>query len=222
MYTEDNRDVLLYASGNATTENNDPQAWMTGGLDFNPGNLSNTDINQDITKSPMWPYCGKNANIFKCPADRSFVTVGGVAKPRVRSCAMNLFLGGFHGSVPSDPSYICYLKYSQLNTPGPTKIFVFIDEREDAINWGNFYTDMKGYQPPNPALYSLADLPASYHGQAAGLAFADGHSEIRRWRDSRTMPPLKSGALTFDGYTETACPRNQDVAWLQDRTTRPK
>jgi prepilin-type N-terminal cleavage/methylation domain-containing protein/prepilin-type processing-associated H-X9-DG protein len=220
MYTEDNRDVLLYASSD-TANKADPDTWMTGGLDFNPGNASNWNPDQDITKSPMWPYCGKNLNIFKCPADKSYVTVNGVAKPRVRSCAMNLFLGGFKGSPP-DSSSICYLKYSQLNRPGPSKIFVFIDEREDAINWGNFYTDMTGYQPTSPAQYMLADLPASYHGNAGGLSFADGHSEIHRWRDARTMPPLKEGGLTFNGSTEISVPRDVDVAWLQDVSSRPK
>jgi len=221
MYTEDNNDKLLYASGDAATFATDPEAWMTGGLDFSPGNRSNWDINQDITRSPMWPYCGKNPGIFKCPADKSFVTVNGENKPRVRSIAMNLFLGGFHGTNPNE-SYLLYLKYSQFAKPGPVKVFVFIDEREDAINWGNFLTDMTGYQPPSPASYSWLDLPASYHSKAGGLSFADGHAEIHRWRDPRTMPPLITGGLTFNGYSGFPSPRNQDVAWMQDRTTRPK
>jgi prepilin-type N-terminal cleavage/methylation domain-containing protein/prepilin-type processing-associated H-X9-DG protein len=223
MYTEDHSDKLLYASGNATTMSNDPDAWMTGALDFNPGNRSNWDINQDIVKSPLWAYCGKNAAIFKCPADRSFVTVNNEPRPRVRSVAMNLFLGGFHGAAnASGANYIIYLTYAQLVKPGASKVFVFLDEREDAINWGNFETQMTGYDPDTPAAYELGDLPASYHGNAGGLSFADGHSEIHRWRDQRTMPPLKTGGLTFDGYSVVASPRNQDVAWLQDHTTRRK
>jgi len=146
-----------------------------------------------------------------------------VNKPRVRSIAMNLFLGGFHGDInPSGAGYLIYLKYSQLSKPSPSLIFVFIDEREDAINWGNFGTDMTGYEPYNPGAYKLSDLPASYHGNAGGLSFTDGHAEIHRWRDPRTMPPLKIGSLTFDGYTEVSCPRDVDVAWLQERTTRHK
>jgi hypothetical protein len=35
------------------------------------------------------------------------------------------------------------------------------------------------------------------------------------------MPPLKSEGLTFNGYTGVASPGNPDVAWLQDRSTRP-
>jgi prepilin-type N-terminal cleavage/methylation domain-containing protein/prepilin-type processing-associated H-X9-DG protein len=223
MYTEDNRDQLPYASGDATTFAYDPAAWVTGGLDFNPANRSNWDINQDITKSPLWPYCANNAGIWKCPADKSVVTVAGVVKPRVRSIAMNIFLGGFHGTEnPSGANFITYLRYSQLANPGPTKIFVFIDEREDAINWGNFETEMTGYEPPNPTLYSLTDLPASYHGQAGGLSFADGHAEIHRWRDGRTMPALVTGGLVFNGSSSSSSPRNIDVAWLQDHATRPK
>ena len=226
LYTDDNRDLLLYASGDATSFQ--PGVWMSGTLDFTPSNLSNWDPSVDIYRSPMWPYCGKAPGIFKCPSDNSFVTVSGQVKPRIRSMVMNLYLGGFKGTgagVFSDKSWHLYKKFSDLSVPGPTKIFVFLDEREDAINWGNFYTEMKGYPtrtiPANPAAYQLADMPGAYHNKACGFSFADGHAEIKRWRDSRTTPPLKIGGLLFDGSTQTASPRNQDVGWLQDHSTRP-
>jgi len=62
------------------------------------------------------------------------------------------------------------------------------------------------------------DCPRNTH-RAGGFSFADGHSEIRRWRDERTMPPL-----VRDGYVEDRLesPHNPDIAWLQDRSTRPK
>ena len=76
----------------------------------------------------------------------------------------------------------------------PTKIFVFLDMREDRVNWSNFMTDMTGYSPPNPSSYSFtSDLPGMYHNMAAGFSMADGHSEMRRWRDPRTTPPLQDG-----------------------------
>jgi prepilin-type N-terminal cleavage/methylation domain-containing protein len=96
MYTDDNRDLLLYASGNVTAF--EPGVWMGGTMDFDPGNPSNWDPSVDIYQSPMWPYCGKNPTIFKCPADRSYVVVNGQNKPRVRTMVMNLYLGGFDGS----------------------------------------------------------------------------------------------------------------------------
>jgi prepilin-type processing-associated H-X9-DG protein len=140
---------------------------------------------------------------------------------------MNTWLGGFEGQYASfmPLNFTLYKKFSSIvSRPGADKIFVFLDEREDAINWGNFYTDMAGAPtattPGNPNLYKLADLPGAYHSQAAGFSFADGHSEIKKWRDGRTCPPLKVGGLTFDGSTEIPSAYNQDVGWLQDHATR--
>ena len=226
LYTEDNRDVLLYASGDITGYQ--PGVWMSGTLDFSPGNLSNWDPSVDIVKSPMWPYCGNSLPIFKCPADTSFVMVNNEMKPRVRTMVMNLYLGGFYGSgggVFSEKTYRLYRKFSELYIPGAAKVFVFLDEREDAINWGNFYTDMAGYPtgttPGNPAAYVLADIPGAYHHNACGFSFADGHSEIHKWLDARTYPPLIKGKLVFDGFSSKPVPRDVDVGWLQDRSTRP-
>ncbi|HVM47041.1 MAG TPA: prepilin-type N-terminal cleavage/methylation domain-containing protein [Candidatus Acidoferrum sp.] len=226
MYTEDNRDLLLYASGNITGFQ--PGVWMGGTMDFNSGNPSNWDPSVDIYQSPMWPYCGNSLKIFKCPADRSYVTVNGQDLPRVRTMVMNLYLGGFYGTgdgVFDDTAWRLYMKYTDLNQPGPEKIFVFLDEREDAINWGNFYADMSGYPtlsaPGNPGAYMLSDMPGTYHGNACGFSFADNHSELKKWRDPRTCPPVKFESLIFNGYSETPSPGNPDVAWLQDRATRP-
>ena len=83
---------------------------------------------------------------------------------------------------------------------------------------GNFAADMAGW-PDQPASYGFFDLPGFYHHLACGFSFADGHSEMRRWRDGRTMP-----ALVPEGYVNDwfASPDNPDVAWLQERATRPK
>jgi prepilin-type processing-associated H-X9-DG protein len=80
---------------------------------------------------------------------------------------------------------------------------------------------MDGYEPSNPALYKFTmDMPGSYHNRACGFSFVDGHSEIKKWVDPRTMPPLtpQKSARTSD----MPSPRNVDVAWLQAKSTRPK
>jgi prepilin-type N-terminal cleavage/methylation domain-containing protein/prepilin-type processing-associated H-X9-DG protein len=227
MYTEDANDVLLYASASGLGSSNATWAstWCTGRMDFSGSNPSNWDPNADIYHSPMWPYCGKNLGIWRCPADRSFVNVGGVNRPRIRSMAMNAYLGGFGGTAIATgnmASYILYLKYSQLSKPGADRIFVFIDEREDAINYGNFLQDMSGFSPSIPAIYRWLDLPGAYHGNAGGLSFADGHSEVHHWKDGRTSRPISDGGVIFDGSTPSASPNNQDIAWMQDHTTRPQ
>src|SRR5205085_12118358 len=104
-------------------------------------------------------------------------------------------------------------------TPSPAKTWVFMDVRPDSINWGNFFVDMTGYNPSNPAVYNFADLPGMYHNGAAGFSFADGRCEMHKWIDRRTIPPL-----VFNGQIpgSIASPRNPDIGWLQDHSTRPK
>lgn len=221
MYSDDNQDKLLYASELPWIPGSIAGAWVSGTLDFTD-KPTNWDPDLTIKRSPMWPYCGNSLAIWKCPSDHSAVTVNGEKKPRVRSISMNVFLGGWAGTdgnwgAPFS-DYIIYMKQSQLQNPGPAKVFVFLDMREDSIDMGNFATRMRGW-PDKPDQYGFYDLPGSYHHRACGFSFADGHSEIRRWRDSRTMPPLVQGGLVTDHYSS---PNNDDVAWLQEHSTRPK
>jgi prepilin-type N-terminal cleavage/methylation domain-containing protein len=221
MYSEDNQDRLPYASEDPTQPSTFASAWVTGTLGFGPA-VANWSPDLTIKKSPLWPYCGQSTAIWKCPADRSFVMVGNVRKPRVRSMSMNVFLGGWGGTDggwgPTFSKYKFYDKQTALADPGPSKIFVFLDMREDSIDMGNFATKMAGW-PDNPDLYGFFDLPGFYHSLSGGFSFADGHSEIHRWRDSRTMPPIVESGLINDHFSST---NNQDVAWLQDHATRPK
>ncbi len=225
MYAADNADTLPYAYG--STAKSAPAAWMTGILDFSGGNPSNWDIHQDLTKSLLWPYCGKSPMVFRCPADHSTVvpTSGpyrGETVSRVRSRSMSCFfvngdnLSQPWGYWPDNQGYRFYFKMSDIVHPGPAKTWVFHDEREDSINDGYFVVSMAGY-PNNPSAYHLVDLPAAYHGNAAGYSFADGHSEIHKWMDPRTTPPLHHNQLTPLNF---ASPGNRDVAWLQDHSSR--
>jgi prepilin-type processing-associated H-X9-DG protein len=146
--------------------------------------------------------------------------VTNVQLPRVRSMSMNFYLGGFGGEIPSSwGSYKLYFKMGDLFTPGPSKLFVFLDMRSDSIDIGNFATKMDGFYPNSPGLYSFYDLPGFYHNRACGFSFADGHSEIKKWLDGRTMPALNETGTLNDNY---ASPYNKDVAWLQDHATRPQ
>jgi prepilin-type N-terminal cleavage/methylation domain-containing protein/prepilin-type processing-associated H-X9-DG protein len=243
LYADDNADRFSLSSDDGTGARNplNEYAWTLTHLDFS-SNPRNWDPTIDIMTRPLWPY-NKSPGIYKCPADRSVVTdANGATRSRVRSISMNFFLGGFAGASAASgvgvrgwgSLYPIYFKLGELtslgSSPGPSKTFVFLDEREDCINWGNFMTDMQGYPcrlypNGNPGLYEWnEDLPASYHSGACGISFADGHSEIRRWQDPKTMPPLASGALTGgkgSGKTWPA-PYSKDVAWMQDRTARPK
>src|SRR4051812_10150523 len=168
--------------GDKVPKSFDPGAaneWVHGNMDFS-ANRSNWDINQDIVKSPLWNYCGKNAAIWKCPADHSTVKANGITYSRVRSISMDAWFNstdvqGF-GS-----GFRMYKKLSDVTDPGPSGTWLFLDEREDSINDGEFVVGMSGY-PDKPQQWMIVDYPASYHGGACGFAFVDGHSEIHKWK----------------------------------------
>ncbi|HWH68968.1 MAG TPA: prepilin-type N-terminal cleavage/methylation domain-containing protein [Candidatus Sulfotelmatobacter sp.] len=208
MYVEDAKDVLPNVKAG-------PYEWVGGWLDFSASPV-NWDINSNIVTSILYPYC-KNPVVFKCPADKSMVSVKGKLMPRVRSMSMLNFVGCRGNNEPlgwfSD-GWRKYRKYTEMLDPGPSRTFVFLDEREDSINDGMFVVDMTGY-PGSPK--SLVDSPASYHGGAGGLSFADGHSELKKWKSNFVLqPPLKGESRPYP----TDDPGNPDVAWMQDHCTR--
>ena len=209
LYLDDNQDVVPQSYG--------PNEWVHGSLDFNGGNRSNWDVNQDLTKSVLWSYCGNSAGIWKCPADFSTVKAKGVVYPRVRSIAMNAWFN----STDVDgfgPGFRQYKNMNDVIDPGPSRTWLFLDEREDSINDGEFVVGMNGY-PDRPQQWMIVDFPASYHNRAAGFSFVDGHSEIKKWTDPRTTPVLKKGQ---ELALNVASPNNQDAFWMMDRSTRKK
>lgn len=214
MYVDDNNDKVPSAY-------HGPGEWVSGDMTLNDGaNPSNWDVTRDIAKSPLWPYCGGSSGIWKCPADKSTVrpTSGekkGQTVPRVRSMSMNAWFN----STDVDgfgPGFRIYKKATDLFDPGPSMTWLFMDEREDSINDGELVVGMTGY-PDQGSAWMLVDYPASYHNKAAGLSFADGHSEIKKWLDPRTTPALKAGSGL--GLNVNS-PNNQDMKWLMDRSTR--
>jgi prepilin-type N-terminal cleavage/methylation domain-containing protein len=240
MYAHDNNERFLFASGwveNIMNDVHDPTSWCDGLMDFDPENRSNWDVTKDIQKSLLWPYCGQAAGIFKCPGDRSTVVpssgpFAGRRVPRVRSMGMSIWFGGFGGTLDpeildtppgvSSPPWRLYRRLNDLVDPGPSMTVLFWDQREDTVDLGNFFIAMSGW-PDAPQLTRWSfEFPAFYHGRAGGLSFADGHSEIRRWQDPRSMPPImKDRSLPTDGsIVANVQPNNRDIIWLQERATR--
>ena len=222
MYVEDNNNILLFASEDPAQPATYSYSWVVGTMDFNPNNRANWDADVGVKKSLLWPYCGQNLAIWKCPSDRSVVIVNRVSKPRVRTTSMNLYLGGWGGTDggwgPLVNNYQIFLRYSDLIEPGPANTFLFTDMREDSIDMGNFGVNMAGW-PDKPAAYGFWDLPGFYHNSSGSFAFADGHSEFKRWLDSRTTPPIKPGIGYPDRFNS---PKNRDIRWLQEHATRPR
>ena len=213
MYAQDNNDRLPGVSGGAYASSD---TWVSGWLDFNSNNPDNTNklYLTDARYSQIGPYV-KSPAVYHCPADHSLARFGAQLLPRVRSMSMNCWMNYIHNVDIGQSQYIIFRKYTDIQRPPPAMAWVLIDEREDSINDGLFQTDLVN----RGSAARIVDYPAGYHGRAAGILFADGHAEIKHWRDPRTTPPLNPNGLIPLGV---ASPNNPDVAWIQERSSSRK
>ena len=184
-------------------------SWVAGWLTLNTASTdnTNTDMLLNHDRYPFGAYLGpyiKNFTVFKCPADRSTAKIFGIKMPRVRSLSMNNFVGAPSRSNGTDANALTnpqgsskFPPYQLVTSIASTSLtFVVLDEREDSINDGTFFTapDKPGYLP---------DVPASYHGGSGGLSFADGHSEIHKWTSPWILQPIQPAPINDHDLTGT-------------------
>jgi prepilin-type N-terminal cleavage/methylation domain-containing protein/prepilin-type processing-associated H-X9-DG protein len=191
-YAMDNGDKMIDANTWVAHPGADLD-WTLAASNFDPTRL--TDSSQSLIASYV-----KSAGVFKCPADK--YEIGGSPGPRTRSYTMNAAAGGKVGTIGGSYSYEdpgnprAYIqdtarqKVSMLAKPGPVKVWILLDEHPCSISDAIFQF-RPGYPQPS---YQWQDLPASYHNGACGIAFADGHADIHKWKDPRTKQPVTVGA----------------------------
>ena len=216
MYAGDNDGYLAGSLGDRQG-----RIWVPGNLNFSGGNRDNTN-KLNLLRGLLGKYL-QAAEVFKCPADMSVVKIGRQTIQRVRSISMSQSFGpnpregGGAGQWLPFSSYRTYAKEGDMGIPGPSNLFVFVDEHPNSINDAAFAVkcDSRG------AGARMIDYPASYHNGAAGFAFGDGHAEIKKWQDPRTIKPVDFNGGGVPGGLNVAHPNSLDIAWMQERASAP-
>jgi prepilin-type N-terminal cleavage/methylation domain-containing protein/prepilin-type processing-associated H-X9-DG protein len=185
--------------------------------------VDSTNVNHlRDTVIAQFTYVGlKNVDVFKCPADK---------KTWMRSMSMNSAVGTRWYNSPNPRGTLAveggwlpgvaynagqtvwqtYNKLSKINRPAPANLWVLMDEHPDSINDSSMATSA------DPAVFRLIDYPASYHNGAGGIVFADGHSEIHKWVDEQTRPPITGVPNSVVYRTDVG---NVDTVYLAERTS---
>ena len=210
LYAGDQAEVLLACQDGLP----DKRANWCGG-DVSWGS-SNTGSN-DVARSPMMKYVGNAFAVWKCPADQSFVVSGGKRVPRFRSNSMSQVFGygewlDGSGSGRNQTAWRTYSK--EGNIVNPSQTWVFVDEHSGSINDAAFANQMRDAETANAR---IIDMPASYHNGACGFSFADGHSEIKRWRGRTIQPKAVFGQNV--SLNIPAADSRPDVLWFFQNTT---
>ncbi len=190
--------------------------------------------NPDIMRDPKWtllaPYVGNSVAIYQCPRDPRVAPYSGSSAGLlgktvkvVRSCSMNQGVGtkgpgpfggaptpaadakvdgpwldGNHGHTADHP-YATFGKQSDFDIASPSDIWVFVDDDPWTIN--------DAAMAVIAAMPDFVDYPSPFHDNAAGFSFADGHSEIHKWKSNlfvhNSVPPRTTatpGAQYNDWY----------------------
>jgi prepilin-type N-terminal cleavage/methylation domain-containing protein/prepilin-type processing-associated H-X9-DG protein len=212
MYAQDNNDsqvgaelVLPAGLGDARSYSN---SWVLGS--------AKTDTNTDnIQAGAIYRHVGA-PGVYHCPADKSTVS-GDPALLRMRSYSKDGWMFG-RGSVYNangiymTPDMYPWGRYkvSDHQNPGPSGVWVFIDEQEQSIGPGDFILDqpvsVSGGDPQEPPWW--LSLAADRHRLGCNLSFLDGHGEHWKWK----------AAKIYKGFKVTANPGgdSDDLRRLQD------
>jgi prepilin-type N-terminal cleavage/methylation domain-containing protein/prepilin-type processing-associated H-X9-DG protein len=215
LYSGDFNDFICPTAG---TDSPAAPQWVLGRMDLAAQQTDRKLLEQGL----LWNYIKKH-EVYKCAVDPKKSTAG---VPTVRSMSMNAWLNPVNSPDSSAAGPItgkCKVFRKQSDISGgisPAMCWVTMDESDNTINDGWMVVDARvnaATAPVNgPYVNTWIDVPASYHNGAGGLSFADGHAEIKKWRDPTVLKrsPLFTGSQQAPGYA--------DLRWLQQRSSVPR
>ena len=210
--------------------------WVTDNLSWNAGDANDYDIGTFTNPATdLFIKYIRSPRIFRCPGDLSRTPDG---RPRIRSVSANSAVGSLWqaagcygagspvtgyfltGSVNNcDNTWRRYGKASDIISPKPALLSVFLDEHANSIN-----DEVFAMQVANTNIGSQwVDVPATYHNGASGISFADGHVEMHKWVGTGIPNWAISwtGPNDFGGATPVAVNLADvlDIRWMQQRTS---
>ncbi len=212
MYADDHADFI--AGNHWQDEANhvaDVGNWVSGWLD--PRQANNTDNTNlqfllDAKYGVLGPYA-KSAGVYRCIASKVTAQEGPLTYPVVRTVSMSVWVG--FRSLPWNTGFRSFRKKSDIQGIPVSSVLVFVDERDDSIDDGEFALDMVQNQ--------IVNFPAGYHGGSGGVTFADGHAEIHRWRSVELQAPQQVGGQGVKHEFTPVAADNVDLLWLRSHGT---
>ena len=237
-------ETAYFTGGTDTAAQNKMKNWVVGTmaktLDADDEQWKSTGLSELLDPNTVLsPYLPSRA-IWHCPADNYVDTYAGNSV-HVRSYSMNSAVGteyytaltGGGGTVgspvnggwltgsaynASQTTWRTYGKSSSFTAPGPAQTWLIMDENPITINDASFAVSAEAAVGKT----YLIDYPTGLHGGAGGLSFADGHSEVHKWKDQRTYtPPISLHGNGGSANTQQS-PDNPDCFYLAPLTSAPR
>lgn len=216
MYADENQGWIVGA--NVLNNAYVPHQWVhrvaqSGDLGYRAGMSGDAAEAAGIETGALYPYV-MEVKSYHCVADTSWKANRG--KPHLgptespfRSYAIQDGLSGGPSSDPGSTEGYFGQKTAKKTTSlkFPAKIYVFLeeDEGQGRHNWGSWILDKDST--------SWHDPISIWHKKGSTLGYADGHAELRVWRDQHTW-------LVSDGTRGTGMDipggYSQDLEFMQE------
>jgi prepilin-type N-terminal cleavage/methylation domain-containing protein/prepilin-type processing-associated H-X9-DG protein len=182
MYADDHDDVLVLNNpDNYGNANGRFPSWCLGDMSYGRPDGTNVSLLMSNRVASVGPYV-KTVHIFKCPSDQSRTTLkGGKSYPRIRSYSMSSHMGTMAGWGAAGEVFLKMGDWNRYSRPG---WIVFTDTHDDSIGTCIFN------QIRDVTFGGWGKFPTARHGKSGTVGFIDGHAEIRRWVDPRTLAPV--------------------------------
>jgi prepilin-type N-terminal cleavage/methylation domain-containing protein len=209
--------------------------WLSGWEQLGIPNTSdntNTSIFMDPKFAQLRPYT-INPKVYQCVASKALCLESGVPYPLARDVSMSVWMGPNNTPDTDDlgEGFQLFAKQSAIVGSGggtgytfsPAGAMVFIDEKDNSIDDGEFLIQMLDWSS-GP---QMANIPAAYHAGAGLVSFADGHAEIHRWFSSVVLKPPQQGGIVIwpdannrpDNFKRITDDDLRDLGWLQKHAT---
>lgn len=213
LYASDNRELLV-PNGGGQPRTSGPYLWVLGDNHAYMPAFADPQFLINPQYALFAPYL-RAAQTYKCPADLSTIKYLGTNTPKIRSYALNCYVGAPAGSL-DEPFRMSadakvFLKSSDLAAAAPGERFLFID-----VNPANLCTPAFGVNMDQDVFFHY---PSCLHGGAGAVSFADNHVETHKWLDPRTCKTVPAGQIIHHSDTSSG---NQDLYWIRQRTTVKK
>jgi prepilin-type N-terminal cleavage/methylation domain-containing protein/prepilin-type processing-associated H-X9-DG protein len=210
MYADDNNERMVPNGFGTPAELGEVKLWVPGATHQSILAHQQTFTNVDYLIKPEYAAFAnylRTPSIYKCPADRSTIAFNSRNHPKVRSYALNGFLGWTAPAGIVDynhPQFVNFRKSADLAEASET--LLFLDAAPPSLCHAAFVIEMESY---------FYHVPSSEHGGSAVVSFTDGHAQPHRWKERDTV---QRGRRPFITHQEVVEP-NPDITWLRTHAT---
>jgi prepilin-type N-terminal cleavage/methylation domain-containing protein len=210
LYSSDNNENLVPNGAQQPGGSQRETLWVLG--DYH--NFVSAFTNESYLLDPRFAAFARyltTKRVYKCPSDSTtYVLDRGRPVPQIRSYSMNTYLAPNSGvSQHLSPRYRVFRKSSDFQAAANT--FLSMDVIPQNLCTPAFIVLMPGIANDH-----FFHFPATHHNRGGVQSFADGHSEAHRWRDPKTFRTAALGVKIGHNFSSA---NNQDLHWIQERTT---